>query len=134
MQRRNGMTTPKRSAQEARRLIGGQRLLDGSDVDEIVNALDVSKQTVYNWKNKIRNEGVDGLLRKNGSGRPCKLNADQHEKLKAIIRNGAVAYGFPNEQWTGKRVRLVIFEQFHIEYNSNDVCELISHLGRSCIR
>ncbi len=148
MQRGDGMTTPN-----AKRLIGGQRLENRCDVDEIVNALDVSKQTVYNWKNKIRNEGVDGLLqtvynwknkirnegvdgllRKNGSGRPCKLNADQHEKLKAIIRNGAVAYGFPNEQWTGKRVRLVIFEQFHIEYNSNDVCELISHLGRSCIR
>ncbi len=48
MQRRNGMTTPKRSAQEARRLIGGQRLLDGSDVDEIVNALNAARSTVLN--------------------------------------------------------------------------------------
>ncbi len=131
MQRRNGMTTPKRSAQEARRLIGGQRLENRCDVDKIVNALQVSAKTVYNWKNKIRNEGVDGFLRKNGLGRPCKLNADQREKLKDIIRNGAVAYGFDREQRTSKRVRLVIFEQFHVEYNSNDVCEILSHLGRS---
>ncbi len=59
------------------------------------------------------------------------VDADQREKLKAIIRNGAVAYGFDREQRTSKRVRLVIFEQqFHVEYNSNDVCEILSHLGR----
>jgi putative transposase len=125
------MTTTKRSAQEAKRLIGGQMLENGCDVDEIVTALDVSKQTVYNWKNKIRNEGVDGLLRKNGSGCPSKLDDIQREKLKQIIRNGAVAYGFPNEQWTGKRVRRVILEQFNIEYNSNYVCALVASLGFS---
>ncbi len=50
MQRRNGMTTPKRSAQEARRLIGGQRLENRCDVDEIVNALNAARSTVLNWQ------------------------------------------------------------------------------------
>ncbi len=77
------MTTTKRSSQEAKRVIGGQMLENGCDVDEVVNALNVSVQTVYNWKNKIRNDGVDGLLRKNGSGRHCTTNRNNSSKLFA---------------------------------------------------
>lgn len=124
-------TTRKRSEQEARRLIGGRMLENGCDVDEIVLALQVTAKTVYQWKTILDTEGFEGLHRKSGSGRHSKLNTSQLEQLKAILSQGAVAYGFPNEQWTSKRVRHVIFERFHVEYNSNYLCELISSLGFS---
>ena len=125
------MSTIKRSQQEARRLIGGQMLLDGHDVDEVMDALHAARSTVLNWQNSVQQNGLEGLLRKGSSGRTSKLTNDEKIELKQIIRNGAVAYGFDNEQWTSKRVRLVIFERFHVEYNSNYVCELISALGFS---
>jgi putative transposase len=125
------MTTTKRSVQEARRLIGGQMLENGCDVEEIVLALQVTAKTVYQWKKILETQGHEGLRRKNGSGRQARLDRSQLERLKKMIRNGAVAYGFPNEQWTSKRVRLVIFEQFHVEYNSNYVCEILRSLDLS---
>jgi putative transposase len=125
------MSTTKRSMQEARRLIGGQMLLDGHDVDEVMEALHVAKSTVYEWKDRLEADGLAGLHRKGRSGRSSKLTDNEKDELKEIIRNGAIAYGYPNEQWTSKRVRLVIFERFHVEYNSNYVCELISTLGFS---
>lgn len=124
-------TNNKRSEQEARRLIGGRMLENGCDVDEIVLALQVSAKAVYQWKNILQTEGLEGLRRKTGSGKQSKLDAAQLEQLKAIILDGAVAYGFPNEQWTSKRVRLVIFERFHVEYNSNYVCEILRSLKLS---
>jgi transposase len=125
------MSTIKRSQQEARRLIGGQMLLDGHDVDEVMDALNAARSTVLSWKNTVQQLGLEGLLRKGHSGRTSKLTENEKSELKDIIRNGAVAYGYQNEQWTSKRVRLVIFERFHVEYNSNYVCELISSLGFS---
>lgn len=124
-------TNSKRSEQEARRLIGGRMLENGCDVDEIVLALQVTAKAVYQWKNILQTEGLEGLRRKNGSGKQSKLDAAQLEQLKAIILEGAIAYGFPNEQWTSKRVRLVIFERFHVEYNSNYVCEILRSLDLS---
>ena len=106
-------------------------LENGCDVDEIVLALQVTAKAVYQWKNILQTEGLEGLRRKNGSGKQSKLDAAQLEQLKAIILEGAIAYGFPNEQWTSKRVRLVIFERFHVEYNSNYVCEILRSLDLS---
>jgi len=63
-----------------------------------------------------------------------KLDEQQIEKLKAILKAGAIAYGFPNEQWTGKRIRRVVLETFQIEYNAND-CLSHKKLGTlySCV-
>ena len=41
------MSTTKRTMQAATRLIGGQMLLDGFEVSEVVDALKVVPSTVY---------------------------------------------------------------------------------------
>ncbi len=125
------MSTIKRSQQEARRLIGGQMLLDGSDVDEVMDALKAVRSSVLAWQKTVEQHGLAGLLRQGQSGRTAKLSDDERQQLAEIIRAGAVAYGFPNEQWTSKRVCLVIFERFQIEYNSNYVCEILKSLDLS---
>ena len=91
-------------------MIGGQMLLDGHDVDEVMDALKAARSTVHQWNEIVEQYGLAGLLRKGQSGRTAKLNDDERQQLKDIILAGAVAYGFPNEQWTSKRVRLVILE------------------------
>ncbi len=106
-------------------------LLDGSDVEEVMDALKAVRSTVHQWKNTVDQHGLAGLLRKGCSGRTAKLSDDERQQLAEIVRAGAVAYGFPNEQWTSKRVRLVIFERFHVEYNSNYVCEILKSLDLS---
>jgi len=112
-------------------LIGGEMLLDGYDVAEVAKALKVARTTVYQWKAVVASEGLAGLKRQGKSGRTAKLDEQQTEKLKAILNAGAACYGFPNEQWTGKRVRKVILETFQVEYNANYLCCLLRSLGYS---
>ncbi len=85
-------------------MIGGQMLENGCDVDEIVQILEVSLASVKRWRKKLQN-GHEGLLRKQNSGRTSKLTDDKKAQLRQIIRNRAVAHGFCNEQWAGKQVR-----------------------------
>lgn len=125
------MSTIKRSQQEARRFIGGQMLLDGHDVDEVMDALQAVRSTVLAWQKTVEQHGLAGLLRKGHSGRTAKLSDNERQQLTEVIRAGAVAYGFTNEQWTSKRVCLVILERFHVEYNSNYVCEILKSLDLS---
>jgi len=112
-------------------LIGGQMLLDGYDVAEVAQALKASRTTVYQWQAIVESQGLDGLKRQGQSGRASKLDERQIEQLKAILKAGAVAYGFPNEQWTGKRVRKVILETFQVEYNATYLCRWLRQLGYS---
>ena len=63
------MSTIKLSQQEARRLIGGQMLLDGYDAAEAAQALKASRTTVYPWQAVVESEGLDGLKRQGQSGR-----------------------------------------------------------------
>jgi len=97
----------------------------------VVDALKVVPSTVYQWKNRLETDGLAGLHRRGKSGRTSQLTDQEKSLLKDILQEGAVAYGFPNEQWTSKRVRLVIFERFHVEYNSNYVCEILRSLNLS---
>ena len=106
-------------------------LLDGYDVQEVAQALKASRTTVYHWKNIVESHGLDGLKRQGRSGKTSKLDETQIAKLKHILEAGAVAYGFANEQWTGKRVRKVILETFQVEYNFMYICRLLRQIGYS---
>lgn len=117
--------------QEGKRLIGGQMLLDGFDVSEVVDTLQVVPPAVYPWKKRLETDGLAGLHRQGKSGRTSQRTDMEKSRLADILQKGAVAYGFPNEQWTSQRVRLVIFERFHVEYNSNSVCEILRSLNLS---
>jgi len=55
------MNTAKRNMQEAKCLIGGQMLLDGFDVPEVVDALKVVRSAVYQWKKRLETDGLAGL-------------------------------------------------------------------------
>ncbi len=74
------MSTIKRSAQEARRLIGGQRLENRCDVDKIVNALDAAAilKTLpeYNRLQKHINEPLAEQLPKGLFNNPKRLAID----------------------------------------------------------
>jgi transposase len=97
----------------------------------VAQALKASRTTVDQWQAVVESEGLDGLKRQGQSGRTPKLDERQIEKLKAILKAGAACYGFPNEQWTGKRIRRVILETFQIEYNANYLSRLLRRLGYS---
>ena len=48
--------------------------------------MNVTSVTGNNWHNAWKNNGYEGLLRKKGQGRKCKLTEEQLEELKKTRR------------------------------------------------
>lgn len=82
----------------------------GMSISEVSTAFQAHRTTVYRWKK--RSLAPNGLLRKNGSGRPsvlCKVDA---YRLKSFVLRPAKRFGFENDLWTCLRLRKLIQSKF----------------------
>ena len=77
--------------------------------------------TGHAWLKAWNEEGFDGLLRKEGSGRKTKLSEKQFEKLKENIIN---------KQLTSVReVKHEIIEEFGVVYSDRQIRRIMKSLG-----
>jgi transposase len=67
----------------------------------------------------------DGLTGKSSPGRKCRLSDEQLLALKALLLQGAVAHGWPNDLWTAARVAIVIQRHFGIHYHPECVRKML---------
>jgi hypothetical protein len=65
------------------------------------------------------------------TGRPTKLDAAGKQALAKKLEEGAVAAGFPIEQWTQARAKQVIKREFGVVYHQNYIRRLLDDLGWS---
>ncbi len=117
---------------EQRRLEGQRLLNDGTHTStQIAQALGVHDSTVWHWVKKLRRNGPHALQATIGGGQAKRLTDDQEVRLCHLLDLGAVSYGFPNEQWTSRRVRELIGQQFGVWYHVDHVYKLLVRLGYS---
>jgi transposase len=119
--------------QMAERRAEGMRLLQTGKLSQaqIARHLGVSEAAVSKWKKTLEAEGPEALEARQASGRPPKLNATEQTQLMAILEQGALAAGFPTEQWTLARVKQVIQREFDVRYHRNYLSRLLHRLGWS---
>ena len=55
-----------------------------------------------------------------------RLTDQQLATLEVLLREGAVAQGWPNHLWTAKRVAVLIQRQFGIRYHPDHVRRLLA--------
>ena len=65
------------------------------------------------------------------TGRPPKLDDAARQALVKKMEEGAIAAGFPTEQWTQARVKKVIEQEFGVHYHQNYISRLMDDLGWS---
>jgi transposase len=120
-------------AQMAERRAEGVRLLQEGQKSqvEIAHHLGVSEATVSKWKKILERDGPEGLRPRKASGRPSKLSDTDKQKLDEILKQGALAAGFPTEQWTQGRVKEVIESEFGVHYHRDYISRLLHTLGWS---
>jgi transposase len=80
----------------------------------------------------VREKGVDGLRAKQQPGRPPKLARKKRPRLEEILLKGPMAYGYPDQLWTLKRIAKVIQQEFGVEYHFCNVWKLLRTMGWSC--
>ena len=64
--------------------------------------------------------------------RPRKLDPSDYPRLWEILLEGAVAYGFPNELWTLRRIAGVIRREFGVHYHPSHVWKILRKAKWSC--
>ena len=118
-------------ALEQRRLKGAKLLARGVSKSEVARQLEVSRQTVAAWEQRLT-EGGQQSLKRGTLGRPRQLGAEQERELAKLLMAGALAAGYPTELWTLPRIGKVITERFGVQYSTGHLWHLLRRLGFSC--
>lgn len=117
----------------AERRAEGVRLLEAGELSQaqIARHLGVSEAAVSKWKSALATDGPEALQAREASGRPPKLKPSEREQLVTILEKGALAAGFPTEQWTQVRVKQLIQREFGVHYHRDYISRLLHSLGWS---
>jgi len=122
--------TPK--ALERRRQRAIALLERGMSLKEVARRVGASFSAVFRWQQAVVQDGPGALKAKPVPGRPRKLPEGERQRLLDLLLEGALAYGFPNELWTLKRIAQVIRNEFGIVYHPNHLWRLLRRAGWSC--
>jgi len=76
----------------------------GSTHKEVANVLHTTVTTVYNWHERWRNDGIDGLYDKKRTGRPKKGGAEFNIKLEEVVETNPSELGYGFSVWTLQRL------------------------------
>lgn len=107
-----------------KRVRTGRLMLAGKTPSEAARALGMARQTVYTWKARLDDGGIDAL-RSMATGRPPRLDGKQPQALRAALLQGAIAHGFGTQLWTLKRVRALIERLFGVRLSEVHVWRLL---------
>lgn len=104
-------------------------VVEGMGVSTVAAAYGVDRKTVSRWVAKYVNFGPNALDRKEGSGRPRKLEELSEKELSKIVLQGATAFGFETDLWTVGRLRRVIQDEFRIQLSKNTIWRRLRDAG-----
>jgi putative transposase len=94
---------------------------EGKSVEESSHLVGVAKPVGYEWQKRWNESGYDGLIPLYAGGRPSKLSDQQKEKLKLLLKEKNV--------WTTDEVRLLISNEFGVEYTLKQVRIITKKFG-----
>jgi transposase len=119
------------SSFEARRFRAWELKQQGWKQKDIAEALGVTPGAVSQWLKRAREQGVESLRRRVGSGPRPRLSAEQRARLPQLLAQGAEAYGFRGAVWTRARVADVIEGEFGVRYDPSHVGRILRACGWS---
>ncbi|MDE3197974.1 MAG: transposase [Acidobacteriota bacterium] len=114
---------------ETRRLAAAVDLLNGLKQAQVARIYGVSRTTASRWQRSVTGCGVDALKRRRATGRPSRLKPEQIEAIRAMYREGAMAYGFSTDRWTTGKLAQAIEKKFGIRYDQDHVGRLMHKFG-----
>lgn len=109
-------------AQEDRRRLAVQRVLEGESRADIAASLKVTERSVRSWMKWYRDQGEEGLKHRPHPGPESKLSAWQERQVCEWLAKDATAFGFRTNLWSSTRIVKLIRERFGITYNPNYFC------------
>jgi transposase len=116
-------------APEQLRLLAMLRVADGCSQQFVADFLGVSRRTIGRWRRRFRCEGEAGLLPRQRSGRPPKLNEPQVEQVLSWVDRSACEFGFTTDRWTAPRVASLIERVMGVRLNHRYLSDWLARHG-----
>jgi len=101
----------------------------GRTIADTADAYGVSVRTVFRWLSRYDKNGMEGLDRRPGSGRPRKLKELTETALRDIVLRPASAFGYETDLWTVGRLHQVIRERHRIVISRDTVWRRLREAG-----
>ena len=103
------------------RLRGVLLLKKGYTQGKVAEIMNVTTRTVYNWKTRYNQEGVDGLRNKPIPGRKTVLDEKDMRRLRMLLEE--------RDYWTSNQVRELIKREFGVEFTTRHIPRVLRKLG-----
>ena len=84
----------------------------GLPVGDVADAYGIDRTTLFRWTTRYGENGLNGLERKQVSGRPRLLEDLDRMALWEIVLKPATAFGFETDLWTIGRLHRVVQEEY----------------------
>jgi transposase len=117
---------------EQRRRRAIELLKRGLTMEQVCHRVGSSISSVCRWSQAVTQGGLKALVAKPVPGRPRKLADGECQRLLELLMAGAIAYGYPNEIWTLKRIASLILREFGVTYHPNHVWRVLRRFRWSC--
>lgn len=116
------------STEEVRRR-AVQALERGIAVTHVAEAYGVHRGTLHRWLARYNLEGVQGLARRSGSGRPRKLTELEEADFRSLVLQPASAFGYETDLWTVGRLQVVLEEYLGSDLSKDTVWRRLREAG-----
>lgn len=78
---------------------------------EVAAMMAVDRTTIYDWHEAWVVGGIDGLVRREGSGRRCKATPEYEQLLQEALETAPAELGYAFALWTLDRLRQHLFQK-----------------------
>jgi transposase len=101
----------------------------GTPVGTVAAAFGTNRTTIFRWVRRHRAGGRAGLRRRDGSGRPRKLEEVDGELLWQTVLRPATEFGFETDLWSVGRVHQVIADRFGGQISNDTIWRRLREAG-----
>jgi transposase len=127
-----GLQDEIRRSEESRydhRLHGVLLVAQGMSCPEVARLLGDAPRTVEYWVRRFEEKGLAGLVEGERSGRPRRLNDEQLEGIKSVLRQPPEFVGITCGVWDGKGLAAFIKKQYGVNLQVRQCQNMFNSFG-----
>lgn len=101
----------------------------GHSVTEVAKMVAVTRQTIYVWHDAWLAGGVEGMVRREGSGRRYKASPTYERLLQEALATEPAELGYEFTVWTLDRLMQHLYEKTGIRLSDRTMSNTLKRLG-----
>jgi transposase len=103
-------------------------IAEGRNCYEVARWFGEDPRTIERWVHALDAHGADGLREHRSGGRPTKLAGEQVQRVALDLQTPPHACGYPERQWSGKRLALHLEGRYGIKLSPRQCQRMMRRL------